>query len=78
MSCTQCTFTGDCRYFDEETKAGPNACDELGYCMAEGDDNMDWCEDYDSDWVCFTCGNDNNVEECDCEQPPPKAIDKNI
>ena len=68
MSCTQCNFNGKCMYFDEDEPAlCPNACDEEGYCKADGDDDMGWCENYDSDWVCTECGQDCNVEECDCD-----------
>ena len=68
MGCTQCDFNGRCGYFEDDSPATrPNACDANGDCVADGDDDMGWCENYDSDWICSECGNDNNIEECECD-----------
>lgn len=68
MGCTQSNFHGKCNYFDvDEPDCRPEGCDEKGNCDADGDPDPSWCGNYESDWLCGECGQDCNVEECDCQ-----------
>ena len=58
---------GACTMYEEGTEM--LGCDSSGNCMVSCDPDPSYtCETYESDDTCSECGNDNNVEECDCEQ----------
>lgn len=56
---------GKCQMFDENFEM--NGCDENGYCVCSEDPDPNvMCDTYESDSICLECGNDLNIEECDC------------
>jgi hypothetical protein len=58
-----------CIYSDREGECDINEELGNGICVYEDDPNpADSCQHYESDWVCGDCGNDMNVEECECDQ----------
>lgn len=66
MGCQQNSFDGKCQVWDEGVE-NPG-CDENGNCVCDCDPDPSYlCGDYQSDWECDTCGQDMNVEECECE-----------
>jgi len=61
---------GVCSLWDED--AGVEIAgvfdDPNGYCGADDDPDPSYsCDHYESDYYCFECGIDLNVEECDCD-----------
>jgi hypothetical protein len=57
-----------CIYSDFEGNCDQNPELEDGICIYEDDPDPSYgCQYYESDYTCPTCGQDLNVDECDCE-----------
>ncbi len=65
MACINENFNGDCDLY------GVFDCNECcvdGVCACSDDPNpAESCPNYESDNICFNCGVDLNVDECECE-----------
>lgn len=60
---------GTCTMFDEKNPdLRPQGCDKKGECCTSEDPDPNvGCDFYESDWTCFDCGVDLNIDECECE-----------
>ena len=66
MGCQLSSFDGKCEVWDEGLEQ--DGVDVNGNCVCDDDPDPSYtCDQYMSDWECPECGQDCNVEECNCE-----------
>ena len=63
-----CTLATDSEGEFDKAQA-QQGCDDCGNCCVTDDpDPSVSCDAYESDWQCYECGVDLNVDDCECEE----------
>ena len=68
MGCIYEDQHGDCSLYDEENFVFPDGCPNGDCEVSNHPDPSEVCDVYESDKSCLICGQDRNVNDCDCEE----------
>ena len=59
---------GMCSLWESDGGVEMPGADENGICCVSDDPDPSYtCDSYESDWMCYDCGQDLNVADCGCE-----------